>query len=171
MSLDTPAANARVGWGFDSHALNSEPPLVLGGVVVSETQGLSATSDGDVLAHAVTDALLGACVLGDMGEHFPSDDPGLSGADSIFLLRQAATMAVAAGFLVTHVDATVIAESIRVATHRKAIRDNLAEALGVDADVVSVKATTTDGLGFIGKGEGVASVAVVTVAPLEESQT
>ncbi len=171
MSLDAPAANARVGWGFDSHALGGEPPLVLGGVVVSESEGLAATSDGDVLAHAVTDALLGASVLGDMGEHFPSDDPALSGANSIFLLRQATTMAMAAGFLVEHVDATVIAESIRVAPHRKLIRENLAEALGVPIEAVSVKATTTDGLGFIGKGQGVAAVAVVTVGPLAKSRT
>lgn len=171
MSVVTPAANARVGWGFDSHALGGKPPVVLGGVVVSETDGLAATSDGDVLAHAVTDALLGACVLGDMGEHFPSDDPALAGADSIFLLRQAATMAMAAGLLVQHVDATVIAESVRVAPHRKLIRENLAEALGVPIEAVSVKGTTTDGLGFIGKGEGVAAVAVVTVAPLTEPAT
>lgn len=168
MSPNSPAATARVGWGFDSHALTGEPPLVLGGVVVSQSVGLTATSDGDVLAHAVTDALLGACVLGDMGEHFPPDDPALEGADSIFLLRQAATMAIAAGFLVAHVDATVVAENVRVSTHRKAIRENLAEALGVAIEVVSVKATTTDGLGFIGKGEGVAAVAVITVMPMPQ---
>lgn len=165
MSPGAPAATARVGWGFDSHALNGDPPLVLGGVVVSETAGLIATSDGDVLAHAVTDALLGACALGDMGEHFPSDDPSWSGADSIFLLRQAATMAVAAGFLIGHVDATVVAESIRVSGHRQEIRKKLAESLGIAVESVSVKATTTDGLGFVGKGDGIAAVAVVTVIP------
>jgi len=171
MSPNSPAATARVGWGFDAHALTGEPPLVLGGVVISDTVGLTATSDGDVLAHAVTDALLGACVLGDMGEHFPSDDPALAGADSIFLLRQAATMAVAAGFLVAHVDATVVAEKVRVSMHRKAIRENLAEALGAPVEAVSVKATTTDGLGFAGKGEGIAAVAVITVIPIPEPQT
>jgi len=167
MSGDNPATSARVGWGFDSHALNEEPPLILGGVVVSESVGLAATSDGDVLAHAITDAVLGACVLGDMGEHFPSDDASLAGADSIFLLRQAATMAAAAGFMVSHVDVTVLAESARISKHRQEIRQNLADALGVPVEVVSVKATTTDGLGFVGRGEGIAAAAVVTVAPLQ----
>lgn len=157
--------HTRVGWGFDAHRLGDEPPMKLGGVVVSETEGVVATSDGDVAAHALTDALMGACVLGDIGEHFPSDDPSLSGADSMFLLRQAATMATAAGFQTRHVDLTIVVESIRVAPHRDQIAANLAEALAVSRDAVSVKATTTDGLGFIGRGEGLAAVAVVTVEP------
>lgn len=168
MSPDTPALGARVGWGFDAHALNDQPPMVLGGVVVSDSVGVEATSDGDLLAHAVTDAILGACVLGDIGEHFPSEDEALSNADSMFLLRQAATMAIAAGFLIHHVDATVIAESIRVAPHRQTIRENLADALGITADLISVKATSTDGLGFTGTSQGVAVVAVVSVSPLPE---
>lgn len=106
---------------------------------------------------------MGACVLGDIGQHFPSDDPANEAIDSMFLLRQASTMAMAAGWVPFHLDATVIVEDVRVAPHRQAIAKNLAEALGVDASVVSVKATTTDGLGFTGSGEGVASVAVVTV--------
>ena len=89
---------SRVGWGFDAHPLNDEPPLLLGGVVVSENKGVSATSDGDVLAHAVTDAVLGACVLGDIGEHFPADDPNSVGADSMAILSQAVTMATTSGF-------------------------------------------------------------------------
>lgn len=156
----------RVGWGYDAHALNDQPPLTLGGVTVSETHGVAATSDGDVLAHAITDALLGACVLGDIGQHFPSDDPLFQDADSMFLLRQAATMAMAQGFRPAHVDATVIAEDIRIAESRDVIRDNLADALGIGAEGVSVKATTTDGLGFVGRGDGIAAVAVVTVSPL-----
>ncbi|MDP9144981.1 MAG: 2-C-methyl-D-erythritol 2,4-cyclodiphosphate synthase, partial [Actinomycetota bacterium] len=108
----------------------------------------------------------GACVLSDIGEHFPSDDPMMDGVDSLGILKQAATMAVAAGWQVTHLDATVVAEDIRIAPHREAIRSNLAGALGIDVDAVSVKATTTDGLGFIGRGEGVAAVAVVTVTAL-----
>jgi 2-C-methyl-D-erythritol 2,4-cyclodiphosphate synthase len=126
---------------------------------------LTATSDGDVLAHAVTDAVLGACVLGDLGEHFPSSDPLFAGAHSLSLLREAAAMATAAGFAIAHVDTTVIAERIRVAPHRQQMRENLADALGVTPDVISVKATTTDGLGFTGTSQGVAAVAVVTVIP------
>lgn len=164
MSEVTPVA--RVGWGYDAHALNDQPPLTLGGVVVSDARGVTATSDGDVLAHAITDALLGACVLGDIGQHFPPGDPALEGADSMFLLRQAATMAMAQGFRVEHVDATVVAEDVRIAPHRDVIRDNLADALGIGSESVSVKATTTDGLGFIGRGEGIAAMAAATVVPL-----
>jgi len=153
----------RVGWGFDAHRLDGEPPLKLGGVIVSENDGVSATSDGDVLAHAVTDALLGASVLGDLGEHFPSYDPVHEGADSMDLLRRVAGMAADSGWETSHVDVTVIAETVRVAPHREAIAQNLADALSLAVDAVSVKATTTDGLGFIGRGDGLATVAVVTV--------
>ena len=165
MSSEPPVATTRVGWGFDAHALNDEPPLLLGGVEVSDTHGLAATSDGDVLAHAITDAILGACVLGDLGEHFPSTDPRFQGVSSLGLLTETAGMAAEAGFVVSHVDATVIAEQIRVAPHRQAIRENLAGALSIPTDVISVKATTTDGLGFTGTSQGVAAVAVVTVIP------
>ncbi len=159
-------AGFRVGWGFDSHRLDGDPPLVLGGVVISDTVGVSATSDGDLVAHALTDAVLGAACLGDIGEHFPSDDPGLTDADSMFLLRQAATMAMAAGWRVTHADVTVVAENVRISPHREQMRAGLADALGTPAESVSVKATTTDGLGFPGRGEDIAAVAVVTVAAL-----
>jgi len=164
----TPGAegDTRVGWGYDAHPLGGDPPLILGGVALSETVGVSATSDGDVLAHAVIDAVLGACVLADIGEHFPSADPKWQDADSLLLLGEAARMAAAAGWRVSHVDATVLAEEIRISPHRDAIRSNLAEALGVEVGAVSVKATTTDGLGFIGRGEGLAAVAVVTVVAL-----
>lgn len=156
----------RVGWGFDAHRLDADPPLRLGGVVVSDSEGVSATSDGDVVAHAVTDALLGACVLGDLGDHFPSEDPGLVDADSMDLLRQSTAMASGAGWRVSHLDVTVVAETVRVAPHRELMRQNLAAALDTPVDVVSVKATTTDGLGFTGSGEGIAAVAVLTVTPL-----
>lgn len=156
----------RVGWGFDAHPLDGDPPLRLGGVVVSDTVGVSATSDGDVLAHAVTDALLGACVLGDIGQHFPSEDPSLLGADSMSLLAKAVTMASAAQWEPVHVDVTVVAEDVRVAPHRDAIRSGLADVMSIQIGNVSVKATTTDGLGFIGKGEGVAAIAIVTVEAL-----
>jgi 2-C-methyl-D-erythritol 2,4-cyclodiphosphate synthase len=153
----------RVGWGFDAHALNTTPPVILGGVVVSQDFGVEATSDGDVLSHAIIDAVLGACVLGDIGDHFPPDDPALEDADSIVLLEQAATIAMAAGFLITHVDGTVIVEKVKVAPFRAEIRAKLADALGLPIGVVSVKATTTDGLGFAGRSEGIAAVAVATV--------
>jgi 2-C-methyl-D-erythritol 2,4-cyclodiphosphate synthase len=156
----------RVGWGFDAHPLDGEPPLIIGGVEVSDQVGVTATSDGDVLAHAVTDAVLGACTLGDLGEHFPSEDPAMAGAGSLDLLGRAAAMAVAAGWQVSHVDATVVAQEVRIAPHREQMRANLSRALGVVDDLVSVKATTTDGLGFIGRGEGLAAVAVVTVTAL-----
>ncbi|MEX1094252.1 MAG: 2-C-methyl-D-erythritol 2,4-cyclodiphosphate synthase [Acidimicrobiia bacterium] len=163
MSSEPPVATTRVGWGFDAHALNDEPPLLLGGVEVSDSSGLAATSDGDVLAHAITDAILGACVLGDLGEHFPSTDPRFHGVSSLSLLSEAAGMAANSGFAVSHVDATVIAERIRVAPHRQAIRESIAAALGIPTDLISVKATSTDGLGFTGTSQGVAAVAVVTV--------
>lgn len=154
---------SRVGWGFDAHRLDGEPPLKLGGVVVSESVGVSATSDGDVVAHAVTDAVMGACVLGDIGEYFPSDDPAMEGVDSMYLLGQAQAMAAGDGWQVAHADVTVIAEEVRVAPHREAIVANLTEALAADPGTVSVKATSTDGLGFVGAGHGIAVVAVVTV--------
>ena len=162
----SPAAGIRVGWGFDAHPLDGEPPLILGGVIVSETAGVSATSDGDVLAHAVTDAILGACALSDLGEHFPSGDPASKDADSLELLGKTVGMARAAGWEIGHVDGTVVVEEIRVAPHRDEIRANLAAALGISVSSVSVKATTTDRLGFIGRGEGLAAVAVVTVTAL-----
>lgn len=161
MSGDRPAT--RVGWGFDAHRLDGEPPLKLGGVVVSDSEGVSATSDGDVLAHAVTDALMGACVLGDIGEHFPSDDPASENADSMALLRESVDMAGASGWRPFHVDVTVVCESVRVAPHRDSIAKSLAGALKLATGDVSVKATTTDGMGFIGRNEGIAAVAVVSV--------
>ena len=161
-----PHAGTRVGWGFDAHPLDGEPPLIVGGVSVSTTIGASATSDGDVLTHAVIDAVLGACVLSDIGEHFPSGDPALAGADSLDLLGQASVMAIAAGWQIQHIDATIVVQEVPIAPHRAEIRANLARSLGIVPDLVSVKATTTDGLGFIGRGEGLAAVAVVTVSPL-----
>lgn len=154
---------SRVGWGFDAHSLNQSPPLILGGVVVSDAVGVAATSDGDVLAHAVTDAVLGAAVLSDIGDHFPSDDPRSSGADSLRMLGAAVSMARELGWTVEHVDSTVVVEDVVVGPFRDRIRESLAGAMGVQLEAVSVKATTTDGLGFIGRGEGIAAVAVVTL--------
>ena len=166
MSLEASSPGIRVGWGFDAHRLDGDPPLLLGGVVVSETVGVTATSDGDVVAHAVADAVLGAAALFDVGEHFPSEDPAYHGADSMTLLRQAVELASEAGWSVAHADVTVVIEEVRVAPHREEIKAGLGSALGVDVGSVSVKATTTDRLGFIGRGEGMAVVAVVTLAAL-----
>jgi len=154
----------RTGFGLDVHALDGEPPLILCGVVVSEAVGLSGTSDADAAAHAVGDALLGAAVLGDIGTHFPSSDPAMVGADSMEMLRSIVAMVGAAGFRTEHVDLTLVAQTVRMGPHREAMRQNLSGVLGIDAKAVSVKATTTDGLGLIGRGEGVAAIAVATVS-------
>lgn len=159
------APGHRVGWGIDAHPLNGDPPLFLGGVVVSEEIGAEATSDGDVLAHAIIDAILGACVLGDIGDHFPSSDPEMAGADSMEMLRSVARLAGDAGWNVSHLDATVVSDTARVGPHREAIRAALADSLGIDVTAVSVKGTGTDGLGFPGRGEGIMATAVVTVIP------
>lgn len=166
MSEDLPTVSWSVGWGFDAHALTSDPPLLLAGVIVSDSVGVAATSDGDVAAHAVTDAVLGAAALGDMGEHFPSSDPRFEDANSLGLLRQSTTLAYASGWQVVHMDLTVVAQSVRVAPYREQMRTNLAEALGCEIDNISVKATTTDGLGFIGNDHGIAAVATVTAHSL-----
>ncbi len=156
----------RVGWGYDAHRLDGQPPLLLAGVVVSESAGVTATSDGDVVAHAVTDALLGAAAAGDIGEHFPSSDPASQGADSMAMLARATELCRDAGLSPESVDVTVIAEDVRIAPHRGAMVNGLATVLGVDPAGVSVKATSTDGMGFIGRGEGLAAVAVVTVVAI-----
>lgn len=161
----TAAPGSRVGWGIDAHPFNDRPPLLLGGVPVSDELGADATSDGDVLAHAVIDALLGACVMGDIGEHFPSSDPNTAGADSMEMLRTVTGAATRAGWRVSHVDVTVVSDRARVGPQRAAIRAALAEALGVEVAVVSVKGTGTDGLGFSGRGEGILATALVTVEP------
>ena len=154
----------RTGFGLDVHTLDGEPPLLLCGVVVSDTVGLSGTSDADAAAHAVADALLGAAVLGDIGSHFPSSDAAMFGADSMEMLGSVVAMVAAAGFSIEHVDLTVVAQAVRVGPHRDAMRQRLSDVLGINIDATSVKATTTDGLGLVGRGEGVAAIAVATVA-------
>ncbi|MFQ5947880.1 MAG: 2-C-methyl-D-erythritol 2,4-cyclodiphosphate synthase [Acidimicrobiia bacterium] len=153
----------RVGWGFDAHRFGGSGGVRLAGVVVDERRGLVGTSDGDVLAHAVADALLGAAALGDMGTFFPSSDPKWQGADSMELLGTVVADVKKAGFSPEALDVTVIAQEVRVGRHRDAIRSSLAQALGIDAAGVSVKASTTDGMGYTGSGEGMAAVAVVTI--------
>jgi 2-C-methyl-D-erythritol 2,4-cyclodiphosphate synthase len=153
----------RVGWGFDAHRCAEAGSVRLGGIVVDDRRGVVATSDGDVLAHAVADALLGAAALGDLGELFPSSDAAWVDADSMDLLQRVGILVAEAGYRLGSVDATVIAETLRVAPNRDAIRLALADRLGVDPASVSVKATTTDGLGFLGRDEGIAAMAVVVL--------
>ncbi len=124
---------------------------------------MEATSDGDVAAHALCDALLGAAALGDLGEHFPSDDPRWQDADSMEMLRTVVALLAEAGWVPSSVDVTVVAETVRVAPHRPAMRDRIAAVLGLDVSAVSVKATTTDGLGFLGAGDAIAATAVATI--------
>ena len=156
----------RVGTGYDVHTFAEGRKLVLGGVLFDGETGLAGHSDGDALSHAIIDALLGAAALGDIGMHFSSGDPRLQGADSIDLLKQVVKLIAAAGLVIVNVDATVIAERPRVAPHVAEMRRRLAGALGVQTSQVSVKATTTDGLGAIGRGEG---IAVQAIALLEEA--
>jgi 2-C-methyl-D-erythritol 2,4-cyclodiphosphate synthase len=153
----------RAGIGIDSHAFAPNRRLVLGGVDVPHELGLAGHSDADVLAHAIIDALLGAAGLGDIGQHFPDTDPRWEGADSMGLLRAVVRLVGERGWAVAHVDATVMAERPKLAPFRAAIRSSLAGGLGVEEDGVNVKATTGEGMGFVGRGEGVAALAVATL--------
>jgi 2-C-methyl-D-erythritol 2,4-cyclodiphosphate synthase len=150
----------RVGTGFDAHAFEDGLPLVLGGVRIEHPRGLAGHSDGDVLAHALTDAVLGAAGLEDIGALFSSDDPALAGADSVELLREAWSRVRALGWELANADVVLIGEQPRLAPHRDEMRTRLASALGVSLDLVAVRATTTDKLGFTGRGEGLAAQAV-----------
>ena len=150
----------RIGLGVDAHALESGVPLVLGGVAIDHPSGLAGHSDGDVIAHALTDALLGAAGLGDIGSLFPPDDERWHGADSLDLLRDAYAQVTAAGFALVNADCILIGEAPRIAEHRDAMRAQLAAALDVEPGCVNVRATTTDRLGFTGRGEGLAAEAV-----------
>jgi 2-C-methyl-D-erythritol 2,4-cyclodiphosphate synthase len=154
---------SRSGVGYDIHRLAPDRRLVLGGVAIEHPKGLVGHSDGDVLLHAVMDALLGAGGLGDLGTHFPSDDPAYRGASSLGLLRRVAALLSGAGLVVASVDATVIAEAPRLAPHIAAMREAIAGAIGVDSGRVSVKATTNDGLGVLGAGEAIAALATALV--------
>jgi 2-C-methyl-D-erythritol 2,4-cyclodiphosphate synthase len=150
----------RVGTGFDAHALVDGVPLVLGGVRIEYPRGLAGHSDGDVLAHALTDAVLGAAGLEDIGALFSSDDPALVGADSVELLREAWSRVRAEGWQLANADVVLVGEEPRLAPHRDAMRARLASALDVAPELVAVRATTTDGLGFTGRKEGLAAQAV-----------
>jgi len=150
----------RVGTGWDSHRLVEGRPLILGGVELESELGLDGHSDADVLTHAIIDALLGAAALGDIGTLFPDTDERYRGADSIELLREVVRLLADAGHVIANVDSTVLMERPKLAPYRERIRERLAPALGVSPDMVSVKATTGEGLGFVGRREGVAATAV-----------
>jgi 2-C-methyl-D-erythritol 2,4-cyclodiphosphate synthase len=161
-------SDLRVGLGVDAHALAEGVPLVLGGVAFQHPRGLAGHSDGDVLAHALIDALLGAAGLGDIGSLFPSGDERWHGANSLDLLREAYGQVTAAGWALVNADCVLIGEEPRIAPHRDEMRARLAAALGVEVERVNVRATTTDRLGFTGRGEGLAAEAV---ALLERRET
>ena len=150
----------RAGIGYDIHRLAADRRLVLGGVAIEHPTGLAGHSDGDVLLHALMDALLGAANLGDLGRHFPSDDPAYAGASSLGLLKRVGALIREAGFAVMSLDATVIAQAPRLAPHVGTMRDAIAGALGIESGLVSVKATTNDGLGVVGSGEAIATIAI-----------
>lgn len=153
----------RTGMGFDVHAFSGPGPLMLGGIPVPHSRGLAGHSDADVVLHAVTDALLGAGGLGDIGEHFPPSDPTWKGVSSDRFLQHAADLLRVRGAIIDHVDCTVIAEEPKVGPHRSAMRLKIAEILGLTPEQVSIKATTTEGLGFTGRREGVAAQAIASI--------
>ena len=153
----------RIGHGYDAHRLAAGAKLVLGGVAVEFDRGLAAHSDGDVLIHALCDALLGAAGLGDIGRHFPDTNPELAGIDSRILLHRVAALLDERGFRVVNADVTVIAQAPKLASYLPGMRANLAVDLGIEPAAVNVKATTTEGMGFSGRGEGIAAHAVVSI--------
>ena len=157
----------RIGHGFDVHRFGPGDHLMIGGVKLPFEQGFVAHSDGDVLLHAISDALLGACALGDIGRHFPDTDPTWAGADSRELLRHVVTLIQGQGYGVVNIDATLMAQAPKMASHIDAMREVIAADLGVALGQVNVKATTTERLGFTGRGEGIAAEAVVLLNRVE----
>ncbi|HEU5140348.1 MAG TPA: 2-C-methyl-D-erythritol 2,4-cyclodiphosphate synthase [Bacillales bacterium] len=153
----------RIGHGFDVHRLAEGRPFILGGVKIPYEKGLEGHSDADVLLHAVSDALLGAAALGDIGKHFPDTDPAFNGADSAELLRQVYRLVKDKGYKCGNIDATIIAERPKMAPYIDEIRKNIASILEMEDEQVNVKATTTEKLGFPGRGEGIAAEAVVLI--------
>ena len=155
--------NFRVGFGYDVHRLVEGRPLILGGVKIPYIKGLSGYSDADVLTHAVIDAILGALSKGDIGRHFPDSDPAYKGADSLFLLKKVVMLANDERFKVNNLDATIVAQKPKLSEYLNEMEDRLSGVLEVDPHEVNVKATTTEGLGFYGREEGLAAYAVVTL--------
>ena len=155
----------RIGQGYDVHRFGAGDAITLGGVRIPFEHGLDAHSDGDVLVHALCDALLGAIGAGDIGGHFPDTDPDIAGIDSRILLRRVIEQVAQAGYQLGNADLTIVAQAPKMASHIPAMRENLAADLGAAVELVNIKATTTEELGFIGRGEGIAAHAVVLLCP------
>jgi 2-C-methyl-D-erythritol 2,4-cyclodiphosphate synthase len=153
----------RIGHGFDVHAFGGQPPLIIGGVKIAHDKGLIAHSDGDVLLHAVCDALLGAAALGDIGQHFPDTDPAYAGANSRELLKNVYQLIITKGFEINNLDVTIVAQAPKMAPHITAMRAHIAQDLNLSIEQVNVKATTTEALGYVGRKEGIAVHAVTLI--------
>jgi 2-C-methyl-D-erythritol 2,4-cyclodiphosphate synthase len=153
----------RIGMGYDVHPLAENRPLILGGVTIPSQRGLAGHSDADCLVHAICDALLGALSAGDLGRHFPDSDPQYKDVASLLLLKKVVEMVEQKGFLISNIDATVVAQAPKLAPYRAQMEEKIAQTVEVEHEQVNVKATTTEGLGFIGKEEGIAAYAVVLV--------
>lgn len=158
----------RIGMGYDVHRLVEDRELIIGGVKIPYEKGLLGHSDADVLVHAVMDALLGAAALGDIGKHFPDTDPAYKGADSVFLLKKVGELLEQEGFFIENIDATIIAQAPKMRPYIDKMRENMANALEIDISQINVKATTEEGLGFTGTGEGISSQAIcMLTSPFE----
>lgn len=157
----------RVGMGYDVHRLVPDRDLIIGGVKIPYEKGLLGHSDADVLLHAIMDALLGAAALGDIGKHFPDNDPEYEGADSLVLLKRVGELLSEEGYVIENIDSTIIAQKPKMAPHIEQMRKNIADTLGLDITRVNVKATTEEGLGFTGTGEGISSQAVALIMSVE----
>ena len=157
----------RVGMGYDVHRLVPERDLIIGGVKIPYEKGLLGHSDADVLLHAIMDALLGAAALGDIGKHFPDNDPAYKGADSLMLLGRVGEILSEEGYVIENIDSTIIAQKPKMAPHIEQMRENIADTLGLDISRVNVKATTEEGLGFTGTGEGISAQAVALIMSVE----
>lgn len=157
----------RVGMGYDVHRLVPERDLIIGGVKIPYEKGLLGHSDADVLLHAIMDALLGAAALGDIGKHFPDNDPAYKGADSLMLLGRVGELLSDEGYVIENIDSTIIAQKPKMAPHIEQMRRNIADTLGLDISRVNVKATTEEGLGFTGTGEGISAQAVALIMSVE----
>ena len=157
----------RVGMGYDVHRLVPDRDLIIGGVKIPYEKGLLGHSDADVLLHAIMDALLGAAALGDIGKHFPDNDPEYEGADSLALLKRVGELLSEEGYVIENIDSTIIAQKPKMAPHIEQMRKNIADTLGLDITRVNVKATAEEGLGFTGTGEGISSQAVVLIMSVE----
>ena len=153
----------RIGQGYDAHKFKEGEFVMLGGVKIPFDKGMAAHSDGDVLIHAICDALLGAAALGDIGQHFPDTDPALKGIDSRILLRRVAELLTEKGYKIINIDATVVAQKPKISSHIAAMRKTLAADLQIDTDQINIKGTTTEGMGFTGREEGIATNAVCLI--------